>query len=763
MYKKSYPIHICNKLFILAFFLSLHGTILAQSEFEQKIASLGYDVTEVNDWSDSTDIILPMPHVAYVNVTGIKTFPTKASVKGKAWVELWDANGNYFKKKAIIETQGKSSNLYPKRNFKAGFCLDDWEGEETPNITFGNWVDQDAFHFKAFYLDYFRGTGIMGYRIYDQLTIGRGEYGRLWERANLSKPDVNALCHPDAFPCMVYLNGEFYGLYCWQLKKHRKNMNQKKNTAEHIHLDGMSTYSRLYNGDINWKILEVRNPKNLYAMDGTIYDHDTPTELMDATSEYYNLPDDDEKTKKYKENSALVKGYIQQLNRFYSEVNDMVSNKASKQEIRAYIEERFDVPSLIDYIIHNLLTNNLDGLIRNYQLFTYDGNKWFVVPYDLDATFGYHPTTFIIFPPRNYGLGNLTSRTFVNYHPMRWAELYFKQEIYDRYAYLRNNGLLNSQTISSLFENWYYSIGEENYATEWEKWNDSPCIKETISNWPWRLLSFDEYRNKEYDQAPDYDPETTYLSGQRCRVQYRLWETEADVKGVLPYQQIGSKDSIGRIEPWVREHLIYLDTWMHYSFESLPSSYTLSVSSVGWATVCVPFSFVVPQGMELYTIEGLEPDGSLLLSSVDVPQANKPYLVKAAQGEYLITGFTEEADENQDDYLVNGILQGCYAEKYVPMGDYVLQNHNGHVAFYPVLQSGTVKIAPNKAFILSVNGSAVSMPFIDLFDDDSVVQAEYSSTLVNVCDAYGISSDRLRRGINIVTYSNGKKMKIIVK
>lgn len=78
MYKKSYTIHVCNKLFILAFFLSLHGTILAQSEFEQKIASLGYDVTEVNDWSDSTDIILPMPHVAYVNVTGIKTFPTMA-------------------------------------------------------------------------------------------------------------------------------------------------------------------------------------------------------------------------------------------------------------------------------------------------------------------------------------------------------------------------------------------------------------------------------------------------------------------------------------------------------------------------------------------------------------------------------------------------------------------------------------------------------------------------------------------------------------
>lgn len=28
--------------------------------------------------------------------------------------------------------------------------------------------------------------------------------------------ETGALCHPDAFPCLVYLNSEFYGIFAWQ-------------------------------------------------------------------------------------------------------------------------------------------------------------------------------------------------------------------------------------------------------------------------------------------------------------------------------------------------------------------------------------------------------------------------------------------------------------------------------------------------------------------------------------------------------------------
>ena len=38
-----------------------------------------------------------------------------------------------------------------------------------------------------------------------------------------------ARCYPDGFPCVVYLNGAFYGIFSWQLKKHRDNMAMGRN------------------------------------------------------------------------------------------------------------------------------------------------------------------------------------------------------------------------------------------------------------------------------------------------------------------------------------------------------------------------------------------------------------------------------------------------------------------------------------------------------------------------------------------------------
>ena len=364
---------------------------MAQENFDECIQSLGLSDIHT-DWSDSTTITMPMPTCAYANITGVKTttIPYKKNVNWLRWLEIYDGNGNYFKKRIIISVQGRGSTNFPKKNFKIDFCNDEWVGDDTPDITFGDWVSQDAFHLKAFYNDFFNGTAIISYRTYDLMTQGRGETGRIWERANIKKPDPRALCHPDAFPVKLYFNGEYYGQYCWQLKKHRKNMNQKKNTPEQIHLEGYPLNKvTFFQGKIDWANIQVRTPKDLYDMDGIVYDEDKGMELMDETSPYYDLEGDDEKTRERKQNSAKVKKYLQEFANSYKEIEAMVNAKSSRDEIRAALEERLDVTSVIDYMLHNLLTVNWDGVSKNYQWFTYDGKKWFVVPYDLDNTFGY--------------------------------------------------------------------------------------------------------------------------------------------------------------------------------------------------------------------------------------------------------------------------------------------------------------------------------------------------------------------------------------
>lgn len=109
----------------------------------------------------------------------------------------------------------------------------------------------------------------------------------------------------------------------------------------------------------------------------------------------------------------------------------------------------------------------------------------------------------------------------------------------------------------------------------------------------------------------------------------------------------------------------------------LDESYTLHIPASGWTTVCVPFSFDVPEDLELYkvTINELYND-SLQLSLVDEVKANKPYLVNGQEGDYLLSGrfvsTSKFTNGKKDKYLTHGNLKGSLADVYAPVSTYVL-------------------------------------------------------------------------------------------
>lgn len=754
------------KVKIIIFFVCLCASATtAQTSFKEKLAQLGIDTENVTDWSDSTSITWPMPKCAYVNLTGFSKMPQTKTSNFHAWVEVYDGHGNHFKKRAVANLQGQYSTYLAKKNFKLDFCEDEWLCENTPDMTFGDWVSQDGFHFKAFYNDLYRGIGIVGYRLYDLITQGRGQYGRIWERANISKPDERALCHPEAFPCAVYLNGKFYGLYCWQLKKHRKNMNMKKNTPEHIHIDGTFLNGEtIFHDVINWSKFEVRNPKNLYCMDGSEYSETNMKELMDETSPYYDLDTDDSKTKEYKRNTAKVKHYVQQFSHYYTKLDSLRSSGASSAKMRAAIEERYDVPSLIDYIIHNLLTVNSDGLKRNFQWFTYDGKKWFVAPYDLDGTFGYNvPYATNIYPPGYYQTDLMKNKSFTYYYNgLRWANLYYKQEMYDHYAFLRDNGYLNPDIVSNLFDQWYHDFGEANYQDEWIKWPDSQCLKETIANEPWELCPFAQ---PEYSNLSTYSEKVSYKAGDKCKLEERIWRAKSAVKGVIPYQQLGAKDSLSRIANYMRIHMAAVDDWMKYKKTSQMESYSLYVSTAGWTTLCLPFSFDIPDGVALYSVVGTRSDGKLSLVQCQEPEPNKPYLVHGIPGNYILVGMPEGTVGNVEDCHRNELLYGVDTGRYAPRGTYVLQNQNGKVAFYLVNEENTVHVGDHKAWLAydDESGSAPSLLSWDEGGTNILEMADSHLGQMSIFSIDGTPVQQLKKGINIIRFANGKIVKKVVK
>ena len=447
------------------------------------------------DWSDSKDIQIPEPRCSCVNITNIKYMPTTKNQNLRAYFEFWDMQGNYFKKKVILNAQGNSSLAMPKKNFACDFCNDDWIGDDTFKIKFGSWVSQDSFHFKAFYADFFKGVSMVGYKLFNEIENTRKfSTNRIWKRALLPSnetigygtkgmsdiTDINVLidngarCYPDGFPCIVYLNGEFYGVFSWALKKHRDNYMQNKSKAEHIQLDGAIYDTFTYNGTINWNVVngieatlnggkdgfEFRNPKSLVCIDGTKYDADkNRKELIESTSPLFNEKDKNHVL------SNKVKGYYTQLTTYIPTLQSMKDGNGDSAAIKAKIQTYFDVDSLIDYLIFSDVVNNTDGFLKNWQWVTYDGIKWAVCPYDLDGILGWNGWNET--SPNHEPFGDSLVL------PTGWIRLYFHNELCQRYSELRKE-ILTVENIFGLLNDWCSRIGAANLKKDLSKWPQTP-------------------------------------------------------------------------------------------------------------------------------------------------------------------------------------------------------------------------------------------------------------------------------------------------
>ncbi len=578
-----------------------------KSDFDKKLAELGISYEGVKDWSNEATIAFDEPRYAYANIT-CESFPATKNDDLHAYIDLYDNNGNFLRKKILLNLQGDSQI---KNNLSISFCEDDWIGDLTPVITIGDWVAQDEFHLKGFYNDGLRGTSEIAYQFYAKIT----------DRTN---------CYPKAFPVSLYFNGNFYGIMSWQLKKHRANMGLEKKVAENVWLDGTLNNKRLFQGTIDWTKFEVRNPKDLYNMDGTEYDGDTPQEIMDETSASYNA------TKGKMVRCATAKKYIINLSKYCTELQTLEDGGATEEEMKAAIQARFDVNEIVNYKVFSLVTSNYDGFSKNWQWFTTDGKKWTVAPYDCNLTFGYNEDGSTLWEAeqssKNY---NYMMQNTDSVGPMLWIRKYFWEDVKSKYTQLRDNGVISTATIMDLVNGWYQRIGEDNYAAEWAKWPESPCVT-------------------------------------------------------------GFTDSPNRVEKWVNDRIALEDRYLGYATDSV--SYTMSVSKAEWATLCLPFAFEVPADMKVYSVTGVADDGvSLVFEEVMSPLPYTPYLINAPQGDYLLEGEAMLATGNET--LVNGLLTGTLEDVYAPAGTYVLQDLNDVLGFYHVSTDETMTVGANRAYL----------------------------------------------------------------
>lgn len=436
--------------------------VLPDSTLKELETMIGGKVS--TDFTDESYLQMPFPSsVGRVDITGNLTGMSKENAV-KAILEYNNKAGVYFKKPIEISWQGSSSIAYPKKNYSIDLLNADGSSFE---IKFGDWVTQDSFHFKANYIDWTHSLNIVSCHLYEQMRRTR-IYGerKPWEsmtdETNGSditdinyRMDNGALGHIDGFPVEIYINGEYQGLFTWNLKKHRANYMMKKSNNKHIQFEFGQSGKDIGDNIIPWDAMEVRNPKGF--------------------SEGVEIPDGEV------EDSII---------RLWTWANTF-TDETFKQTYADYINIDF----WIDWMIFIEYIKAIDLQGKNTQWCTWDGLIWSPLPYDLDTVFGMHWTGRAIeFPPNtNFVFGQRISKKI---------EANFPELLKNRYHELREKGIFSVENIVDQFESFMKNIGTEAYKKDLKKWTEIPSNSETFKaslgqkrDW---LIKRNTYMDKKY-------------------------------------------------------------------------------------------------------------------------------------------------------------------------------------------------------------------------------------------------------------------------
>ena len=431
----------------------------------------GFEASSKDPYKDLDYFEIPIPKKATLNVVA-EAFSTSKSDIVEAVIEYSDPYHNVnFSRNCTLTAQGSSSMSYIEKNQTLDFS--------DCKIKFGDWVAQDSFHLKAYYIDVFRGINNAMLNFAESVIRLKGCRSNRVLSSGTTSTDTgagnfftdfgtDALCHPDGFPVEVYLNGEYYGLFAWNLKKHRDNYSMNKNNAAHILMDGEMGSNEFWGGSVNWTKFEIRNPKGLVTMNGNDYDGEAPLELIDSTSTYYDSSNANHVR------SAAVKASILSLAGARSSILALSTTEAQK----AAFAEMFDVPMFLVYYVVSQVIDNYDGFYKNWIWTMYSGKA---APnfYDMDSLFGRYWNGTRVFHAPNWGdVQNYTDSNSISH---LFVSLY-ADEIATLYGELREAKVFTIENILRYLRDWLERIGREALKRNIDEWPTLPSYRPTLES-----------------------------------------------------------------------------------------------------------------------------------------------------------------------------------------------------------------------------------------------------------------------------------------
>lgn len=188
---------------------------------------------------------------------------------------------------------------------------------------------------------------------------------------------------------------------------------------------------------------------------------------------------------------------------------------------------------------------------------------------------------------------------------------------------------------------------------------------------------------------------------------------------------------------------------------------TVEITSIGWATACVPFKSTV-SGATAYYVKF---DGEYLVKSeANVIPAGAGVLLKGTEGSATTATFTASAADEDSNAETDNMMIGSLAGETFSTANtkyYILANDATYgIGFYyqgATNKTGsTVECAAGKA-VLAVTSSSSAKEFLPLDDATSISHVENAVNVENVGNIYNLAGQKVGADYKGIVIVNGKK------
>lgn len=365
----------------------------------------GINGTNGKDYSfDPTVYRLPILYI-----TGDTTGMTKENAVTLGY-ECNDKNGTKKTGSCTLKWQGSSSLAWDKKNYTIKF-------DNAFEVVDG-WGSQKKYCLKANWIDHSHSRNVVSAKLWGLLRKNRSNlYDKL---KNL--PNAGAI---DGFPCIIMLNGEFHGLYGFNIPKDAWMFGMGSGTKEAIV------------GADNQAEDTAFKAETLLDADGWELEYNSDT--FSATDVKNSL-------------NTLIRACI----------------NSNGSDIDTKIAQYLDWESAIDYYIFATVIQGSDMITKNTILATFDGVKWYFSAYDMDTTYGLEFDGSKL--NRAVTASHTTFETIADTHRVFELIKRFKtNDLKARYKSLRADALSESR-ICNYFENYAWDISSPILMADVEKW-----------------------------------------------------------------------------------------------------------------------------------------------------------------------------------------------------------------------------------------------------------------------------------------------------